>query len=309
MIPQNSTVAPLTRRNFLALSRALPLAAVAASASVPAARAATQASRPSSKYPIGLELYSVRGELLRNLPDTLRAVAGMGYEVVEFYAPYTAWTLPFAKGVRTQLDDLGLRCYSTHNPATSIFPGELRDRAIELNQILGTRHLIVSSPPRNTTTLAAWKTVCQQFTQAVEDLKPHGLWAGYHNHATEWKTLEGGQRVMDVIAANTPPEFILQLDVGTAVESGADPVAWIKANPGRIKSIHLKDWAPGEKAAEKSYRVLFNEGAAPWKQIVAAAEAVGGVEFYLIEQEGSRFPEFETAQRCLDNWKKFRAGA
>jgi sugar phosphate isomerase/epimerase len=93
------------------------------------------------------------------------------------------------------------------------------------------------------------------------------------------------------------------------VEAGADPVAWIKANPGRIKVLHLKDWAPGTRAEEKGYRVLFGEGVSPWKEIIAASEAVGGVEYYLMEQEGSRFSEFETAQRCLDAWKSLRAMA
>jgi sugar phosphate isomerase/epimerase len=111
---------------------------------------------------------------------------------------------------------------------------------------------------------------------------------------------------MDVLAANTPKEFVLQLDVGTCVEAGADPVAWIKANPGRIKVVHLKDWAPGQRTDEKGYRVLFGEGVSPWKEILAALESGGGVEYYLMEQEGSRFPEFETAQRCLDAWKKMR---
>ena len=46
---------------------------------------------------------------------------------------------------------------------------------------------------------------------------------------------------------------------------------------------------------------------APWKDIFEAAETVGGVEFYLIEQEGSRFPPMETARRCLENFKKLRA--
>jgi hypothetical protein len=53
--------------------------------------------------------------------------------------------------------------------------------------------------------------------------------------------------------------------------------------------------------------VLFGEGVAPWKEIIAAVESVGGVEFYLMEQEGSRFSEFETAERCLASWKKLRA--
>ena len=114
---------------------------------------------------------------------------------------------------------------------------------------------------------------------------------------------------MDVLAENTPKELVLQFDVGTCVEAGADPVAWIKQNPGRIKVLHLKDWAPGQREDEKGYRVLFGEGVSPWKEIIAASEDTGGVEFYLLEQEGSRFPEFQTAQRCLDAWKKFRAQA
>jgi sugar phosphate isomerase/epimerase len=110
-----------------------------------------------------------------------------------------------------------------------------------------------------------------------------------------------GKRPIEVIAANTPKEFMLQFDVGTCVEVGSDPVAWINANPGRINSMHVKDWSK-----ERGYRVLFGEGAVPWKQVFAAGEKVGGVEFYLIEQEGSDFPEFETAQKCLDAYKKFR---
>ena len=116
-------------------------------------------------------------------------------------------------------------------------------------------------------------------------------------------------QILEVIAANTPKEFMMQLDVGTCVKAGADPVGWIKANPGRIRSVHLKDWAPGTAAEEKAYRVLFGEGVSPWKEIIVAAESVGGVEYYLMEQEGSRYSEFETAQRCLDAWKALRAKA
>ena len=97
---------------------------------------------------------------------------------------------------------------------------------------------------------------------------------------------------------------MLQLDVGTCIEVGSDPVAWINANPGRINSLHCKDWAPGEG---KGYKVLFGEGVAPWPKIFQAAESTGGVEYYLIEQEGSRFPSLETAERCLANFKKLRA--
>ncbi len=302
-----------SRRRFLQLSATVP-AALAAPSLLSSGLAATAhaadepAARPApEKRPIGIELYGVRNELTKDLPNTLRTVARIGYEVVEFYAPYFGWTFPFAKDVRAQIDDLGLRCFSTHNGFESLLPGETMAKAIELNQILGARHIIMGSAPRTTRTVDDWKRLCEHLTTAVEDLKPHGLSAGFHNHHMEWLPLEGGPRVMDIIAANTPKEFVLQFDVGTCLEAGADPIAWIKANPGRIKSLHLKDWAPGDKADEKGYRVLFGEGVAPWKEIIAAAESTGGAEFYLMEQEGSRFSEFETAERCLAAWKKLRA--
>ena len=50
--------------------------------------------------------------------------------------------------------------------------------------------------------------------------------------------------------------------------------------------------------------MLFGEGDAPFKNIFEAAERRGGVEYYLIEQEGSRFPALETAERCLAAFKK-----
>ena len=293
----------LSRRTFLALSGAFPAVAAQFSLNASAAEAASPESAGAKKHFLGLELYSVRGELGRDLPNTLKAVAKMGYEVVEFYSPYFKWTPIYAKEVRTQLDDLGLRCYSTHNGFESFTPAKNLASAIELNQILGTRCVVLASAPGRISGVEGWKTLCEQLTAAVEQLKPHGLSAGYHNHQAEWAKLENGQRIIELIAANTPKEFVLQLDVGTCEEAGVDPVAWVKANPGRIKIMHLKDWAPGSRGEEKGYRVLFGEGITPWKELLAAAESVGGLEYVLIEQEGSRYSEFETAKRCLDNFK------
>jgi sugar phosphate isomerase/epimerase len=318
MIPVSNSdrSAKLSRRAFVA-SAGASAAVVAAGtlsrgalgAPLHAAHMSGGASVAPKAYPIGIELYAVRTELARDLPATLSALAKMGYQVVEFYAPYLGWTIPYAKEVRTRLDDLGLRCYSTHNPSTALLSADTMPKAIEINQVLGARHIIMASPPPRTTTIEDWTRVSGQLSAASKQLEPHGLLAGFHNHKIEWLPLEGGRRIMDVLAANTPAEFVLQFDVGTCLEAGQDPVAWIKAHPGRIRSVHLKDWAPGSEAQEKGYRVLFGEGVAPWKQILDAVESVGGVEFYLMEQEGSRYSELETAQRCLATWRKMRGTA
>ncbi len=146
--------------------------------------------------------------------------------------------------------------------------------------------------------LDGWKQVAATLSKASGKLKTANLRAGYHNHLPEFQPIDG-KRPMEVLAANTPHDVMLQLDVGTCLEAGSDPVAWINANPGRINSLHLKDWSP-----QQGYKVLFGEGVAPWKKIFAAAEKTGGVEYYLIEQEGSAYPSMETAQRCLAAYKK-----
>jgi len=279
------TLPSVSRRAFVALSAAAPLAFAA-----------------GKKVPVGLELFSVRDALMKDLPGTVRAVAKMGYEVVEFFAPYFDWTPAYAKDVRKLLDDLGIRCNSTHNNPAS-FTADGLPKAIELNQIIGSKNIIMASIG-GVEGIAGWKALGEQMTKVVQTLKLLGMGTGFHNHQTEWGG-PPGQRPMDVLAANTPKEFALQLDVGTAMEAGADPVAWINANPGRIRSIHCKDWTAG-KTPDTAYRVLFGEGDSPWAKIFEAAESVGCVEYYLIEQEGSRFPELETAERCLAAWKKMR---
>jgi len=269
-----------SRRSFLALSAALPFAF-------------RNVAFAKSSIPVGLELYSVRDALAKDPEGTVRAVGQMGYQCVEFYAPYFDWTDAQAHSMRKLMDDLGVRCYSTHNDE-DFFSDAKVGRARDLNKILGSKYMVQAwSDPKPD--LDGWKALADKLNAASDKLAPAGLKVGYHNHDAEWKPLNG-MRPIEVIAANTKPEVMLQLDVGTCLEAGADPVAWIRSNPGRIHSIHCKDWSPDPNIA---YKTLFGEGKADWKGIFQAAESVGGVEFYLIEQEGSRFPELETAKRCL----------
>jgi sugar phosphate isomerase/epimerase len=277
----------LTRRSFVAVSAMLPWAL----------KAHASPSPKSKDIPIGLELYSVREALKEDLEGTVRAVAQLEYQCVEFYAPYFEWTEAQTKQMRKLLDDLGVRCYSTHNDE-KYFSAENISKARDMNLILGCKYMVMAYSEPNKG-LNGWKAIADELNAAAEKLEPSGLKPGYHNHQAEWKPVDG-VRPIEIIARNTKPSIMLQLDVGTCVNAGADPVAWIRSNPGRIHSLHLKDWSsdPG-----KGYQVLFGEGDAKWKDIFAAAESVGGVEYYLLEQEGSRYGELETAKRCLQAYR------
>ena len=259
----------------------------------PAVLAAT-----GEKLPVGLELYSVRDELTKDLTGTLQSVGGMGYDCVEFYAPYYDWTPDYAKQVRKELDRLKLRCYSTHNDHKA-FSADGIKKAIDLNKILGTKYIVMASPG-GAKTPDDWKRVADLLNQGSQKMHGDGLRAGYHNHVDEWKALNG-QRPMDIIAENTGESVMLQLDVGHCVAGGGDPVNWIDSHPGRTRSLHIKDWSPDD-----GFEIFLGEGVVPWKQVFAAAESKGKVEYYLIEQEGSRFPQIEAADRSLVAYRGLR---
>jgi len=291
---KNSNRSLLNRREF-----ARTVIAATAAASLPFARGSSAAS----KIPVGLEMYSVRNTMAKDLNGAVRAVAAAGYQGLEFYAPYYDWTPAAGKEMRKLLDDLGVRCFSTHNDS-AYFTQEKIDHARELNLILGSKYMVMASSHEGATA-DAWKKVADNLNNASDKLSADGLGVGYHNHQVEWKPLEGGVRPMEILARATKPSVMLQLDVGTCLEAGSDPVAWIKANPGRIRSMHCKEWSPDPG---KGYSVLFGEGVAPWKQLFQAAENGGGIEYYLVEQEGSRFSEIETAQKCLAAFRATHGG-
>ncbi len=122
----------VSRRAFLAAGTVLPLAAAASN---------------GKNLPVGLELYSVRDELAKDLPGTVRAVAKMGYQDVEFFAPYHDWTPEYAKETKKLLDELGIQCRSTHNNANAWTPEGIQ-KSIELNKIIGSKYVVMSSAGR-----------------------------------------------------------------------------------------------------------------------------------------------------------------
>jgi len=145
----------LSRRSFLATT---------------AASAASGIFADNPSIPVGLELYSVRDDLKKDLMGTVRAVAKMGYQDVEFFSPYLQWTPDYAHQVRTTLDDAGIKCWSTHNDSQA-FSGDKLQHAIELNKIIGSR-FVVMAHPGNPKTLDDFQRIAEVLNSATEKLNP-----------------------------------------------------------------------------------------------------------------------------------------
>src|SRR3989442_13713345 len=130
-------------------------------------------ARDSRSIPLGLELYSVREELKKDPEATVRAVAQMGYQGVEFYAPYFEWSESQTKQMRRLLDDLGIRCFSTHNDSSYLSPEHI-GRARDINLILGSKYVVMAwSDPKPG--LDGWKAVADSLKVAADQLESADL--------------------------------------------------------------------------------------------------------------------------------------
>ncbi len=242
-----------------------------------------------ANIPIGLQLYSVRDDCVRDLPGVLKAVAGMGYAGVEF-AGYYGRT---AEELRRMLDDNGLACCGTHTALDTVL-GEELERTADFNRTLGNPFLIVPSLPRERVgSQDAWRETARLFDGASERAEALGMHVGYHNHSEEFLPVEGGALPWDIFFGHTRPDVVMQVDTGNMMHGGAAPAPFLERYPGRALTVHLKEFSATDPNA------LIGEGDVPWGEIFRLCESVGGTRWYIVEQESYAHPPLECVDRCL----------
>ncbi|HZT40649.1 MAG TPA: sugar phosphate isomerase/epimerase [Chthonomonadaceae bacterium] len=242
-----------------------------------------------AKIPIGLQLYSVREDAKRDLPGVLAAVSKMGYEGVEFAGYYGH----SAEDIRRMLDDNGLKCCGTHTGLDTLL-GDKLPATIEFNQTIGNRFLIVpwlGEELRDTK--EALLATAQRMNDISDQVQPHGMRTGYHNHTFEFHPMAGGELPWDIFFGNTRPEVVMQFDTGNAMHAGAEAPPFLRRYPGRATTVHLKEYSSTNDKA------LIGEGEVDWKTIFDLCENVGGTEWYIVEQESYAYPPLECVDRCL----------
>ena len=248
--------------------------------------------------PIALQLYSLRAECPKDFPGTLKAVAEMGYDGVEF-AGYHGFE---AKELRKILDDLGLKAAGTHTGLDTLLGDEF-EKTVEFNATLGNKYLIVPGlPEERTSSIAAWLDTAKVFDEIAEKLAAHGMKTGYHNHWVEFTPMDG-KLPWDEFFGATSADVVMQLDTGNAMHGGAEPLHYLEMFPGRAGSVHLKEFKEGGGP------VIIGDGIVDWKKCFDLCENVGGTEWYVVEQES--YPEpltpIESVAKCIDALKAMRA--
>ncbi len=270
----------MSRRSFLGLAGAAPLALA-----IGQSRAAAAQAR---RIPLAVQLYSVRTDCKRDFDAALDEVAAMGFEGVEFAGYYTYANR--ATDLRTRLDALGLKAAGTHIGLETL-QGDALEATIDFHQAIGCRFLVVPGNPAFVDPEKS-RALADTFNQLAETLKPLGMACGYHNHTNEFKK-DGEKTFWDLFAERTSTDVILQQDCGWTAAAGLDPAAYVRKYPGRTRTTHFKPFA---RQGEPDRKPILGQDSVDWAAVYATCASVGGTDWIVVEQE--IYPDGKTPMAC-----------
>ena len=260
----------MKRRSFLAASCGLAL-----NTALPAGVLAAGSRRLEK---IGFQLYTARRLVEADTAGTLDALAGIGYDEVEFAGYFDHSPAE----IRSFLDSAGLAAPSAH-----VQLDDMRSRAgqvIDAAQVIGHEFLVLGwLAPSERKTLDQYRAHAELCNRFAERCREAGVRFGYHNHEFEFEELEG-RRPMDLLLAETDPELVkVELDLYWINVAGADPLDYFARHPGRFPLCHVKDMAAdGSFADVGSGRIDF--------AAIFAASGKAGLEHYFVERDDSPDP-------------------
>lgn len=249
------------------------------------------ADRPEIKTalngPVGLQLWSLREYLPKDLPGTLAKVRGMGFREVESAG---LWGHTLA-GFRAALDKAGLRCQSAHMGME-----RLRDDlsgALAEAKALGAKEVVCAWIPHDKAfTRDDALKAAEAFNRVGKAARDAGLQFGYHCHGYEFVPSPEGT-LFDTLAGAADASLVrFQIDTFHAHHGGADPAGLIEKHKGRVRSLHLKDQSkgypvePGKGSAPAEADVPLGTGRIDFPAVLRAA-VKAGVPLYYVEDEST----------------------
>jgi len=243
--------------------------------------------------PIGLQLYTVRDQLEKDVPGTLKQVAAIGYKEVEVYDLYGMSPAQFSK----LLKDNGLTAVSGHY-LLNVVETQWEKKVAEASE-LGLKYMVhaILDPPERKS-LEDYKRHVELFNKIAKQTHQAGMQFCYHNHNFEFQKFDG-VTVYDYLFKNLDPHLVqFEMDCFWVTHAGQDPVALMKQHPGRFPLLHIKDMKAGiAPSTEFDARMgLFTEvgkGTIDWKRVFTAAPQ-GGMKHFFVEQDYSEIPALES---------------
>ena len=238
--------------------------------------------------PIGFQLYTVRSELARDVRGTIKTLADMGYQGVEFWdysGTPTVYEHYSAADLRTILDDIGTKCCGMHVTLEGMAGDKLK-RTIEANQALGNIYLNLVMAPELMGSEPGIEKLAALLNEASVVCEAEKMVAGYHAHNFDFAKLNG-RFAWDLLFSQLKPEVNMQIDIGNSLSGGGDPIAMLKKFPGRSWTVHLKEF--GDKTFDSNY----------YKEVFHLCETTCATRWYIVEMGGEEGTGFEVPRGAL----------
>ncbi|MDF2787285.1 MAG: sugar phosphate isomerase/epimerase [Neobacillus sp.] len=245
------------------------------------------------KIPVAVQMYTLRKETQEDFAGTLKKVAELGFQGVEF-AGYGGLT---TKEVKALLDEYGLQATASHVPLE-----ELENNlygVIEDQKILGSKFLVCPYLMPERRSEEDYKSLISFLDHAGEISRQEGITLCYHNHDFELQRLSNGKMALESIFDKTNAEDVkAELDVYWLTKAGEKPVEWINRYRNRTPLIHLKDMTTDE---EQFFAELGTGGVDLEAILNIGGEA--GVQWWVVEQDICLRPPFESIEVSLNYLK------
>lgn len=292
-----------SRRSFLQQS------VILAGGTILAPSCMASAAHSSAKKPCGIQLYTLRDFVGKDLKGTLDKIAAAGYTDVETFgwAPGNTFFGKTPAEFSALIKNAGLKTTSGHYlPENFLFKKGSADewkQIAEAAATLGQEYTTVPWIPDQFRTPEIYKAMAEKLNEAAEISKKAGIKVAYHNHDFEFAPV-GDAFGLDYLLKNTSPDLVdFELDIYWAVVAKKDPIDLFKQYKGRFAMWHVKDMH--REVPAKNTEV--GSGSIDYKAIFKHASTSGLKHFY-VEQENFDMEAFASIKKSYDYIKTLKLG-
>jgi len=267
----------LTRRNFIKTT-GTAIGAAAVLSQIPLSSFAEEKSGPKK---FGFQVWTIRQELVKDFPGTLKKMAKLGYSQVEMCSPLGYSNAGFeplnhmnGTEMKKIVEDAGLSCISSHYNM-----GELKeslDNRLEWATQLGMKQMVAASfwLPKDAS-VDDYRKAANELNTIGEKTKAAGVQMVFHNHHMEFEK-RGNELIYDALLEEFDPELVKMQFQVAVVSVGYKAADYFRKYPGRFQSAHLADWS-----ASMDVQVPIGQGDVDWKDFFKAAKKADVKNFFV----------------------------
>lgn len=267
------------------------------------------ADKDPKSFGIGLQLYTIRDAMQKDVPGSLKKVSDIGFKYLEL-ASYNIKEGTFyghtPEEFKKMVNDLGMEIISSHVGVPKDVTADQAKKMAEDHTKLGAKYFVqpyVGDNDRKS--VATYQKLVAEWNMVAGIMKENKIQFGYHNHNFEFDTVEGKVPYYDIFLTEMDKDLIImELDLFWATKAGQNPVDLFTKYPGRFELFHMKDMytneAPFFKMGSSDFAPV-GAGVIDFKEILKAKKKAG-LKYMFVEQDSTKDGKpFEAIQTSMTN--------